>query len=95
MPAAAGTNFVSLRPSGIAFSAAFIRHAGFTKRRRVSLLIDEKHQRLGFQFHDRQDDSDAYAATGDGGGATDARWIQVKTIYDKYAWPEWERLLPL
>ena len=82
---AAGSSFISLRPMGIAFNAGFTREAGLGRATRVSIVIDGERRRLGFRFHAREDDQDAYALTSDGAGAN-SRWIQSQRLYSEYGW---------
>jgi len=86
----AGSAFVSLRPSGLAFSRGFVLKANVASEKRVTLLIDEARHRIGFRFHSQQHDADAYALTSDGGHAArrggGARWMQGKLIYAQYPW---------
>ena len=59
--------FVSLRPTGIAFSAGFVVKAALAAATRVRLLLDDERLMLGFRFHKRESDADAYALNRDGG----------------------------
>ena len=83
---ATGSQFVSFRPTGIAFSAGFVYAARIDKAARATLFIDDQRQRIGFRFHNREADADSYALTGDGGGIKSAKWIQNKRIYSQFPW---------
>ena len=80
-----GGAFVSLRPSGIAFSAAFASQSGAQTATRVSILVDPQRRRLGFRFHAREDDANAYAVSSDGGHSR-GRWAQCGRLYSEYEW---------
>jgi hypothetical protein len=82
---AAGREFVSFRPMGIAFSAEFIEKHELGGKDRVSLLVDEQQRRLGFQFHKDAKDADSYALSSDG-GLSKGRWFQSRSVYTDYPW---------
>ncbi len=81
-----GDTFVSLRAAGIAFNARFVREAMVDRATRLTLLVNEEQQQLGFRFHEDEKNFDAYTLTRDGGASSRAKWIQTRTIYTEYPW---------
>jgi hypothetical protein len=80
-----GREFASFRPLGIAFSSEFVKNHALGAKPRVSLFIDELAHRIGFQFHNHENDPDSYALGSDG-GLSPGRWLQSRSIYETYPW---------
>ncbi len=81
-----GETFISLRRTGIAFSAAFVGKAGATAQTRTTVMVDADQRRVGFKFHSNERDRDAYALRNDGGAHSTGRWIQSQRLYKDYLW---------
>lgn len=80
-----GEEFVSLRPSGIAFSTEFIQAHSLGEMTRVSLVVDHGAQRLGFRFHSDEKNHDAFAI-GTDGRSSGGRYLNSKRIYSDLPW---------
>jgi hypothetical protein len=75
-----GTPLVTIRRSGVAFNAAFVRVADLEDKTRVSVHIEPESWRIGFKFLSDPSDVDSYALTRDGGGRGKGRWTQAGAL---------------
>jgi hypothetical protein len=71
---------VTIRRSGLAFNAAFVRAAGLRDKSHVSVHLAPDSFRIGLRFFDDASDADSYALTRDGGGRGEGRHAQCTTL---------------
>jgi hypothetical protein len=74
------TPLVTIRRTGVAFNAAFVRAASLEDKTRVSVHVDPESRRIGFKFLGDASDADSYALTKDGGGPGKGRLAQAATL---------------
>jgi hypothetical protein len=54
--------FISVSRGHVSFNAMFVRQAGISPSKRVTICVDEEERKLGFEFHDDAPD-DSFALT--------------------------------
>jgi len=81
-----GQAFISLRRSGVAFNAHFVRANGLDAVSRATVYVDADRRRVAFHFHSDANERDSFAMCIDGGSRGLSRLIQTQGLMAKHRW---------
>lgn len=76
---------VSIRVDTLAFNAAFTNKAQLAKYRKVTILVDEEDYKLGFKFHNQEDDTNSLTLYSDGISKSN-RVVSARQLMNDYKW---------